>query len=48
MIFFGDFCWYALALIATLMTTGTVSTTAFDQKTQWPEDGVSSLQLLPQ
>jgi len=48
MVFFGDFCWYTLALIATLMTTGTVSTTTFNQKTQWPEDGVSSLQLLPQ
>lgn len=47
-VFFGDFCRYTLALIAVLMTTGTVSTTTLNQKTQWPENGVSSLQLLPQ
>lgn len=48
MVFFGDFCWHTLALIAALLTTGTVSPTAFHQQAQWPEDGVSSLQLLPQ
>lgn len=47
-VLFGDFCWYTLALIAVLMTTGTVSTTTLNQKTQWPENGVSSLQLLSQ
>lgn len=48
MVLFGDFCWHTLALVAALLTTGTVSTTAFHQQTQRPEDGVRPFQLLPQ
>lgn len=33
MVFFGDFCWHTLALIAALLTTDTVSTTTFHQQT---------------
>lgn len=48
MVFFGDFRWHTLALVAALLATGTVPSTSFHQETQRPEDGVRSLQLLPQ
>lgn len=48
MVFFGDFGWHTLAVIAALLTAGTVPTTPFDQQAQWPEDGVCPLELLAQ
>ena len=43
MVFFSDFTRDALTLIAVVETAGTVSTTAFNQETTWPENGIGSL-----
>lgn len=43
MVFFSDFAWDTLTLIAVVQTAGTVPTTAFNQETTWPENGIGSL-----
>lgn len=43
MILFSDFAWDTLTLMAVVKTTGTVSPTAFNQETTWPENGIGSL-----
>lgn len=43
MIFFSNFARDTLTFIAIVETTGTVSTTAFNQETTWPENGIGSL-----
>lgn len=42
-IFFRDFAWDTLTLLAIVGTAGTVPTTAFNQETTWPENAVGSL-----
>lgn len=43
MIFFSNFAWDTLTLVAIVKATGTVSTAAFNQETTWPENGIGSL-----
>lgn len=47
MIFFSDFAGDTLAFVAVVETTGTISTTAFNQQATWPENGIGSLQFFP-
>lgn len=43
MVFFSNFAWDTLTFIAIVDTTGTVSTTALNQETTWPENSIGSL-----
>lgn len=43
MVFFSDFAGDTLTFIAIVQTTGAVATTAFNQETTWPENGIGSL-----
>lgn len=43
MVFFSDFAWDTLTLVATVETAGTVSTAALNQEATWPENGIGSL-----
>lgn len=43
MVLFCNFTWDTLTFIAIMETTGTISSTALDQETTWPEYGVCPL-----